>query len=42
MSLVQHIIDEIKEITQEEINIIHKEIHYITERDKEGIDKEEK
>lgn len=37
MSMIEHIIDEIKEITQEEINIIHKEIHIITKRDNEGL-----
>lgn len=42
MSMISHIIKEIKGITQEEINIIHKEIHYITERDREGIEGEEK
>lgn len=41
MSMVQHIIDEIYEITQEEINTIHLEIHRITNRDIEGIDGEE-
>jgi len=37
MGLVSHIIDEIHEITQEEINIVHTEIHKITDRDKEGL-----
>jgi len=41
MSMIEHIIDEIKEITQEEIDIIHSEIHKITERDREGIEGEE-
>lgn len=40
MSLVQHIIDEIHEITQNEIDAIHVEIHRITERDIEGIESE--
>ena len=42
MSLVQHIIDEIQELTQEEIDIVHREIDNITERDREGLEGEEK